>query len=125
AALDEAALMRSMHAHSAQLRETTADLIDRRAWLGQIRRVDLRASQALQGWSLTQKKIGKGTGKRAPALQAEARKLLADARDAVPVWIMPLSRVAESFDAAKAKFDVVIIDEASQSDVTGLLAWYH
>ena len=124
AALDEAALMRSMHAHSAQLRETTADLIDRRAWLGQIRRVDLRASQALQGWSLTQKKIGKGTGKRAPALQAEARKLLADARDAVPVWIMPLSRVAESFDAAKAKFDVVIIDEASQSDVTGLLAWY-
>ena len=37
---------------------------------------------------------------------------------------MPLSRVAESFDPARGIFDVVIVDEASQSDVTGLLAWY-
>ena len=42
----------------------------------------------------------------------------------MPVWIMPLSRVYESFDARKTKFDVVIIDEASQSDVTALAALY-
>ncbi|MBK7906943.1 MAG: DUF559 domain-containing protein [Gemmatimonadetes bacterium] len=46
------------------------------------------------------------------------------ARDAVPVWIMPLSRVAESIDLSRERFDVVIVDEASQSDVLGLLAWY-
>jgi very-short-patch-repair endonuclease len=124
AALDEVELTQKLHRCRTELRDVTASVIDRRAWLGQIRRIDLPARQALQGWAQTQKRIGKGTGKRVPALQAEARKLLVQARDAVPVWIMPLARVAESFDATKGKFDVVIVDEASQSDVTGLLAWY-
>ncbi len=52
----------------------------------------------------------------------EARKTLGECRAAVPVWIMPLSRVIESFDIATTRFDVVIIDEASQSDVLGLVA---
>src|SRR5262249_12981197 len=61
---------------------------------------------------------------RAPELLRQARQLLASARHAVPVWIMPLSRVYESFDPRETKFDVVIIDEASQSDVTALAALY-
>jgi hypothetical protein len=117
-------MTKRLHEHIGALRECTTELIDRRAWLGQLRRTDLPARQALQGWADTQRKIGKGTGKRAPALQAEARRLLVQAREAVPVWIMPLARVAESFDATQTRFDVVIVDEASQSDVTGLLAWY-
>jgi hypothetical protein len=36
---------------------------------------------------------------------------------------MPLSRVVECFDLATTRFDVVIIDEASQSDVLGLVAF--
>jgi hypothetical protein len=43
-------------------------------------------------------------------------------REAVPVWIMPLSRVADNCDPRTTGFDVVIIDEASQCDVMGLLA---
>lgn len=123
-ALDEIVLAEKLHRLQAELRETTAKLIDRRAWLGQLRRTDLAARQALQGWADTQRRIGKGTGKRAPRLQAEARRLLAKARTAVPVWIMPLSRVVESFEATGDRFDVVIVDESSQSDVLGLLAWY-
>jgi very-short-patch-repair endonuclease len=94
------------------------------AWLAQLRRTDLRARQALQGWADTQRKIGKGKGKRTPQLQAKARQLLEEARGAVPVWIMPLSRVAESFGPVHGRFDVVVVDEASQSDAMGLLAWY-
>ncbi|MGH7391733.1 MAG: AAA domain-containing protein, partial [Candidatus Rokuibacteriota bacterium] len=124
AALDELTLTRRLHQRRAELRDATAQLIDRRAWLAQLRRTDLPARQALQGWADTQRRIGKGTGKRVPELQTRARQLLAQARDAVPVWIMPLARVAESFDARRGRFDVVIVDEASQSDVTGLLAWY-
>src|SRR5260370_17126816 len=45
-------------------------------------------------------------------------------RSAVPVWVMPLSRVVENFDPRVTRFDVVIIDEASQSDVMALLALY-
>lgn len=122
--LDEAAISRRLHERRDDLRAVTVELIDRRAWLGQLRRTDLNARQALQGWAATQKKIGRGTGKRVPELQAHARALLSKARDAVPVWIMPLARVAESFDPTQRRFDVVIVDEASQSDVLGLLAWY-
>jgi superfamily I DNA and/or RNA helicase len=35
---------------------------------------------------------------------------------------MPLSRVVENLDPASTRFDVVIIDEASQMDVLGLVA---
>lgn len=124
AALDEVALARRLEERRVALREVTAQLIDRRAWLAQRRRTGLEAQLALQGWANIQRRIGKGTGKRVPALRAEARRLLDTARVAVPVWIMPLSRVADSFDATSTRFDVVIVDEASQSDVTGLLAWY-
>ncbi|MFN2317186.1 MAG: AAA domain-containing protein [Gemmatimonadales bacterium] len=123
-ALDEATLQRRLEVCQARLRDTTADLIDRRAWLGQLRRVDLNSRLALNGWAQTRRRIGKGTGKRAPALQAQARRQLARAQAAVPVWIMPLARVAEAVDPATSGFDVVIIDEASQCDPTGLLAWY-
>jgi hypothetical protein len=124
ASLDEAALTRQLEQRRRDLREATAELIDRQAWLAQLRRTDLAAKQALQGWADTVRKIGKGTGKRTAELQGRARELLVKARNAVPVWIMPLSRVAESFDPAASRFDVVIVDEASQSDIQGLLAWY-
>lgn len=124
AALEEAALSRRLYGCQDDLRAATARLIDSMAWLGQVHRTSLKSRQALQGWADTQKRIGKGTGKRAPQLQAQARKLLNEARGAVPVWIMPLARVAESFGPSGERFDVVIIDEASQSDVLGLLAWY-
>ncbi|MGH7501989.1 MAG: AAA domain-containing protein [Longimicrobiales bacterium] len=124
AALDEVELSRQLYMRREELRIVTAQLIEHLAWLEQMRRTGLAARQALQGWADTQRRIGRGTGLRVPQLQARARELLSQARDAVPVWIMPLSRVAESFDATRGRFDVVIVDEASQSDVLGLLAWY-
>ncbi len=36
---------------------------------------------------------------------------------------MPLAKVVESFDLATTRFDVVILDEASQNDVMGLVAF--
>ena len=43
---------------------------------------------------------------------------------AVPVWIMPISLVAEHFDPGTSRFDVVIIDEASQADLNALIPLY-
>jgi superfamily I DNA and/or RNA helicase len=76
------------------------------------------------GYVQTIRKVGRGTGKRAPELLRQARELLTSARRAVPVWIMPLSRVYESFDPRETRFDVVIVDEAIQSDVTALAGLY-
>ena len=106
-----------------KLQETTAKYVEALAWRAQFGRTGLKQQQALGGWLALQKKMGKGTGKQVGRLKEEARKALIECRHAVPVWIMPLSRVVESFDIATATFDVVIIDEASQSDVLGLVAF--
>ena len=104
--------------------ELSARIIEHETWAAQCDRTGLEQQQALMGFVQTMRKVGKGTGKRAPELLRQARQLLASARRAVPVWIMPLSRVYESFDPRETKFDVVIIDEASQSDVAALAALY-
>src|SRR5258708_23107153 len=49
---------------------------------------------------------------------------MSECRGGVPGWVMPLSRVVENFDPRTTRFDVVIIDEASQSDVMALVALY-
>jgi very-short-patch-repair endonuclease/cellulose biosynthesis protein BcsQ len=117
-------LQTSIQRMTGQLQATTIDLIDNRAWMFQARRTSLPQRQALIGWLDTIRKIGKGTGIRAPRLRAEAAHKMTECWGAVPVWVMPLSRVVENFDPAKSRFDVVIIDEASQSDVMALVALY-
>jgi very-short-patch-repair endonuclease len=107
-----------------QLRRTTVELIDKRAWSSQARRTSSRQRQALVGWLDTIRRIGKGHGIRVPLLRAEAARKMTECRGAVPVWVMPLSRVVENFDPRSTRFDVVIIDEASQSDVLALVALY-
>lgn len=109
---------------NVELQRTTTDLIDRRAWAFQVRRTTRSQRQSLIGWLDTVRKIGKGYGKRTLRLRGEASRRMNESRSAVPVWIMPLARVAENFNPRTTRFDVVIIDEASQSDVMALLALY-
>ncbi len=107
-----------------ELYQITAELVEKSAWAAQVRRTTIEQRRALQGWREYMRKIGKGKGKRAPRLLAEARKLMPACQSAVPVWIMPLSLVARNFDMSRNRFDVVIIDEASQADITALVAVY-
>ncbi|PYT50855.1 MAG: hypothetical protein DMG44_05105 [Acidobacteria bacterium] len=107
-----------------QLRRATVGLIDKRAWSSQAHRTSSRQRQALVGWLDTIRRIGKGHGIRVSLLRAEAARKMSECRSAVPVWVMPLSRVVENFDPRITRFDVVIIDEASQSDVMALVALY-
>jgi very-short-patch-repair endonuclease len=107
-----------------QLRRVTVELIDKCSWSSQARRTSSRQRQALVGWLDTIRRIGKGHGIRVGLLRAEAARKMSECRGAVPVWVMPLSRVVENFDPRTTRFDVVIIDEASQSDVMALVALY-
>ncbi len=121
--VDLDAVQRELTAVKEQLHEVSALYVEKLAWKAQLERTGLKQQQALNGWLALHKKMGKGTGKQVDRLREEARKTLVACRAAVPVWIMPLSRVVESFDLAETRFDVVIIDEASQSDVLGLVAF--
>lgn len=69
-------------------------------------------------------KIGKGHGILTAMLRQKARELMSKCQLAVPVWVMPVAKVMETLDPAKNKFDIVIIDEASQADITALAVTY-
>jgi very-short-patch-repair endonuclease len=117
-------LLRRLDERRTALNTITSMLADRSAWLAQATRTTHSQRQALMGFATAKKRLGKGTGKRAATFAALAQKLMTEAREAVPVWIMPIVKAAEVFDPAVTRFDVVIIDEASQCDLTGLLAFY-
>lgn len=108
------------------IRMNTSDLAFNKAWLHKLLDFENNRSQiqAIEGWRQLIRKIGKGKGKKAESLKAEARKLMPKCQSAVPVWIMPLNKVVENFNPKQNKFDVVIIDEASQADVMALVALY-
>ncbi|MDP2858070.1 MAG: AAA domain-containing protein, partial [Bacillota bacterium] len=108
---------------SDELNQTTSELVAMRAWGAQVRSLTTSKRQALLGWLLAKRRFGGGHGRFAPKWQAIAQQYLRDAVKSVPVWIMPLTRVVENFKGSE-KFDVVVIDEASQSDLMGLIALY-
>ncbi|MDE2059590.1 MAG: AAA family ATPase [candidate division NC10 bacterium] len=110
---------------SQQLLETTAYLVEKQTWMNQIRQTNPTQKRALGAYAAMRNKLTKtGRGVRDAELLAAARREMATAKDAVPVWIMPLAEVADTFDPTKTRFDVVIIDEASQCDPTSLFALY-
>lgn len=125
--LDAHQIQSELEGVSEMLREVTRLLVDARAWSEQLKRLqsDNSMRQALVGWLDTAKRLAstRQLDKR-QTLLSEARKLMRKCSEAVPVWIMPISIMAESFDPQTTKFDVVIIDEASQADINALIPLY-
>lgn len=111
---------------SKEYRKITARYAEKNAWYHLLRKTegDIDMRHALQGWKQTVKKIGKGTGRNAPALKAKARELMSKCQVAVPSWIMPINRALESLNPKENCFDIIIIDEASQSDMSSLAILY-
>lgn len=108
------------------LRANSTNLAFKKSWISKLTDLENNKNQlrAIESWRQLIKKVGKGKGKRSEAHKAEARKLMPQCQGAVPVWIMPLNKVVENFNPKENKFDVVIIDEASQADVLALVAIY-
>jgi len=105
--------------------QLNSDLVTLVAWQKQIDKVTKKQRDALMAWSDAMKKYGKGTGKYANKWLNSAQTSLKEAKNAVPVWIMPLHRAAQMFsDPQAGMFDVVIFDEASQCDIRGLTIGY-
>ena len=79
--------------------------------------------QALKQYDIAVNSIGAGTGTvRTPHYRQLAQDAMKRAVAAVPCWIMPHWRVSETLPAEVGLFDLVIIDEASQSDITAFPA---
>ena len=66
--------------------------------------------------------LGTGKGKRAARFRGDARRAMENCYSAVPCWIMPTWRISEHLPAEIGSFDLVIVDEASQSSIEALPA---
>ena len=67
---------------------------------------------------------GKTGGKYASKKRADMRDAMQRCRPAVPVWIMPLYRIAQTLEIDANLFDVVVIDEASQAGLEATFLQY-
>lgn len=121
---DYAKLQEEISKTKKQIELVTSQYVEKLSWKYQKIKTTQSSWQSLQGWLGVQKRLSKtGTGKRDAAFLKESRRLIKEARSAVPVWIMPLSKISENFDLGNTKFDVLILDEASQSDINALIAF--
>jgi hypothetical protein len=114
AAEREAVEKRCRHLFGQIVRERTFYQLDRR--------LSAAIKAALVEFVRALARIGRGTGKTAWMHRRTARDAMARCYAAVPCWIMPTWRVAEQLPAELGAVELVIIDEASQSDVTELPA---
>jgi len=105
------------HQGEARLRDLYAEITEQRVKRALKQNLSSSVRAALEQYLDNIKRIGKGTGKRAPRYRQEARKALQRAYQAVPCWIMPHARVSEALPSEIGNFDLVIVDEASQSNV--------
>lgn len=105
-------------------RELITQFVSERTWQRQIANIKDHQYMALTAWANAMKQFGKGTGKYAQRHLAAANKAMVEAVGAVPVWVMPLFRVVQSFGVEPGIFDVIIVDEASQCDLRALPVLY-
>jgi len=101
-----------------------AEMVEQLTWLKLKETLDKDRGlmSALQQYMAAIRGIGAGTGVRAIRHRSNARKAMLRANEAVRCWIMPHWRVSESLPSELALFDLVIVDEASQSDMWALPA---
>lgn len=98
------------------------DVVGKAAWLATKRNASPKVLQALAGYATAIRRIGKGTGPNAVRYRRDAQQSMHDAAGAVPCWIMSHAKISESMPADIGAFDLVIVDEASQSDLWALPA---
>lgn len=104
------------------LATTYQELVAEKTWLGVFRNSPDSVRQALQAYLNAVQAMGAGTGVRAARHRKTARDAMQRAYQAVPCWVLPQWRVSETIPAEVGLFDLVVVDEASQSDIWALPA---
>ncbi len=107
---------------TTMLSRTYQELVAEKTWLGVFQNSPDSVRQALQAYLNSVQAMGAGTGVRAVRHRKTAREAMVRAYQAVPCWVLPQWRVSETIPPELGLFDLVIIDEASQSDIWALPA---
>jgi len=109
-----------------QIRGEVELLAAERAWGHAVApsRLSGRSRADLTQYAQLVSRLGKGTGKYAPKQRVEIKAAMDRCRPAVPVWIMPIYRIAEQLRVEPDLYDVVIVDEASQAGLEATFLQY-
>ncbi|MXQ54698.1 AAA domain-containing protein [Shimazuella alba] len=91
-------------------------------WKERLEKTTEKEKRSLISWLQLIKRIGTSTDKQLDMYRKEANEELNVCRSAIPVWIMPIQRVIENIKLDDDRFDVVIVDESSQSNLYALSA---
>jgi len=118
-------IQRAIENSASWERDALKNLAASKAWQDCMRRMTERERQALIAWKLiVDNKIKGGHGRHVERHREEARQKFDEARSAIPAWVMPLYQVVQTVRPKQKQFDLVIIDEASQSGPEALLLNY-
>ena len=104
-----------------RLRELFEQVVGARMHLGFAQNTSSTVRQALTVFMITLRKMAATrSGPTACRLRLVAREALESCHEGIPCQIMPAWRVAEQLPARLGAFDLVVIDDASQSDLREL-----
>ncbi|UFZ07869.1 helicase [Bradyrhizobium ontarionense] len=106
-----------------RLRELLEQVVVARMHLGFAQNTSSNVRQALTVFMITLRKMAATcSGPTACRLRQVAREALESCYEGIPCQLMPAWRVAEQLPARLGAFDLVVIDDASQSDLRELTA---
>ena len=106
--------------YESELAKAYRSIVANKTWIGVHRNAPDSTRRALNAYLKEIQSMGSGQGKRAARYRGYAKAAMEKAYSAVPCWIMPQWRVSEVIPPELALFDLVVIDEASQSDICAL-----
>lgn len=110
--------------HKLQDREAfiIRQLVADATWKERLEKTTEREKRSLISWLQLIKRMGTSSDKQLDLYRRQANEELNVCRGAIPVWIMPIQRVIENIKLDDDRFDVVIVDESSQSNLYALSA---
>lgn len=107
-----------------EIRNGVQELAAVRAWTHAVGRLTQSSKANLEQYASLVRKFGKTGGAQRGQRLADIRDAMDRSRPAVPVWIMPLYRIADQLRVEPDMFDVVIVDEASQAGLEASFLQY-
>lgn len=113
-------LFEERRTHTSSLARTYQELVAEKCWLNVFNNSPDSVQQDLKRYLNAIQAMGTGLGLRAVRYRRDAQEAMARAYRAVPCWVLPQWRVSETIPSEVGLFDLVIIDEASQSDIWAL-----
>lgn len=103
--------------------EIIKELIVTKGWYNQNSNMNYNISSSLNKWVNLKKKLGSGKGKNANLYLRQMREEMNSAKNSIPIWIMPIDKLIEQYPFTnEPPFDVLIMDESSQSSVFSVSA---